>query len=136
MPFYTCICQADLLNAKQKQKIATGITDIHCDLTGAPRHFVHVIFQSYAGEDGYSGGKRSQAAFIRGSIRLGRTQQVKEQLLSQLSSLWLELCPRTRKSDLLVTLIEVPGTNAMEGGILLPHPKDDATWELEHGINH
>lgn len=128
MPFYTRICQADLLDATQKQNIAVGITDIHCELTGAPRHFVHVLFQSYAGEDGYSGGKRSQAAFIRGSIRWGRTQDVKEQLLRRLTNLWFELCPSTTKADLLVSLAEVPGTNVMEGGFLLPHPKDDAKW--------
>src|SRR5215471_14484900 len=121
MPYYTCICQADLLDATQKQNIAAGITDIHCELTGAPRHFVHVVFQFYAGEDGYSGGKRSQAAFVRGSIRAGRTQDVKEQLLRRLTDLWLELCPSTARTDLLVSLAEIPGTNAMEGGILLPH---------------
>lgn len=136
MPFYTCISKTGLLDQTQKTKLAAGITDIHCELTGAPKHFVHVFFDYYAPEDGFSGGAPSNAALVRGSIRLGRPQQLKEDLLQRLSDLWLAICPATRKEDLLVTLTEVPGTNVMEGGILLPHPKDDAEWEAKHGAAH
>jgi phenylpyruvate tautomerase PptA (4-oxalocrotonate tautomerase family) len=132
MPFYTCIFKQGLLNQLQKEKIAAGITNIHCDLTAAPRHFVHVVFEHYAEGDGFSGGLPSQAALIRGSIRAGRTQEIKEQLLQRLTDLWLQESTETNKDNVLVTLTEVPGTNVMEGGILLPHPKDDAEWEAKH----
>ena len=135
MPFYTCISKSGVLNETQKQTIAEKITEIHCDLTGAPKHFVHVFFEYYSGIDGFSGGKPSNAALVRGSIRQGRPQELKEKLLQRLTDLWLAVCPATRKEDLLVTLVEVPGTNVMEGGILLPHPKDDAEWEAKHGIS-
>jgi len=135
MPFYNCISQEGLITADQRERIALGITDIHCRLTGAPRYFVHVLFDTYSPESAYSGGTRSRAAFIRGSIRAGRTQEVKEQLLQQLTELWLGVCPRTKPADLLVTLLETPGSNVMEGGILLPHPKDDAKWLAEKGFD-
>lgn len=134
MPFYTCISKNGLLNQTQKDELATGITNIHCELTGAPRHFVHVFFDYYDGSDAFSGGQPSNAALVRGSIRLGRPQELKESLLQRLSDLWLDVCPATKKEDLLVTLIEVPGTDVMEGGVLLPHPKDDAEWEATHKI--
>lgn len=135
MPFYNCISREGLLDDEQKKRIALGITDIHCELTGAPRHFVHVLFDSYAPQNAYSGGNPSSAAFIRASIRGGRSQEVKEQLLQRLTDLWLDACPATSRADLLVSLLETPGTNVMEGGVLMPHPKDDATWMAEHGFS-
>lgn len=133
MPFYSCISKAGLLSADQKSRIAIGITDIHCDLTGAPRHFVHVVFENYAPEDGFSGGKLSNVAFIRGAVRGGRSQEIKEAMLSQFTQLWQRECPATDLHEILVSLIETPGTNVMEAGILMPHPKDDAAWLIKHG---
>lgn len=134
MPFYTCISEEGLLDDEQKERIALGITEIHCGLTGAPRHFVHVIFDTYISGNGFSGGQPSRGAFIRASIRGGRSQQVKEKLLHELTELWLAISPRTKRGDMLVSLLETPGTNVMEGGVLMPHPRDDAKWLIEHGF--
>jgi len=136
MPFYSCISKENLLSNAQKDRIAVGITDIHCQLTGAPRHFVHVVFENYAPSDGYSGGKLSNVVFIRGSVRAGRSQEVKEAMLSQFTKLWQTVSPETDLHDILVSLLETPGTNVMEGGILMPHPKDDAEWLAKHGHAH
>ncbi len=131
MPFYNCFCPNTLLSNDAKKRIAEGITDIHCGLTGAPRQFVHVIFSEYRGEDAYSAGGPSKACLVRGFIRAGRAQEVKEELLRKLSTLWMQEAG-TSPENLLVSLSENPGTNAMEGGVLLPHPKDDATWLRGH----
>ena len=39
MPFHTCIHRDGLLDDASKQTVARGITDIRCELAGAPRHF-------------------------------------------------------------------------------------------------
>lgn len=131
MPFYNCFCPASFLSNDAKKRIARGITDIHCGLTGAPRQFVHVIFSEYTSENGFSAGEPSRASLVRGFIRVGRTQEVKEELLREISELWIREAG-TPPENLLVSLSENPGTNAMEGGVLLPHPKDDEAWLREH----
>ena len=131
MPFYHCFSPAGLLDGKQKREIAAATTDIHCRLTGAPRHFVHVVHQTYDEADAFSGGTASSACLVRGFIRAGRTQEVKEALLGQLSELWTRVSGVSAE-NLLVSLAENAGTNVMEGGVLLSAPKDDAKWEAEH----
>jgi phenylpyruvate tautomerase PptA (4-oxalocrotonate tautomerase family) len=132
MPFYHCFSPAGLLDSEQKREIAVAITDIHCDLTGAPRHFVHVVHQTYDAADAFSGGEPSRACLVRGFIRAGRTQEVKEKLLRQFSELWMKVAGVSAE-NLLVSLAENAGTNVMEGGVLLSGPADDAKWEAEHG---
>ena len=134
MPFYTCIHKDGLLDDTSKQTIAQGITDIHCELTGAPRHFVHVLFDAYAPGDCYTGGAPSKVANIRGAIRLGRSQATKEAMLTRLTALWRQACPQTEMADIVVSLTENSGTNVMEGGVLLPPPKDDDAWMANHGF--
>lgn len=135
MPFYTCIHKEGTLSAHAMRAIAVGITDIHCDLTGAPRHFVHVMFQGYSSGYCYTGGEHSCVANIRGSVRAGRDQKTKEKMMEQMTELWLQVCPETERGDIVVSLAEVPATNVMEGGILLPHPKDDVAWLVANGFS-
>lgn len=134
MPFYTCVHKEGILSNEAKRSIAQGITDIHCGLTGAPRHFVHVMFQAYTASNCFSGGEDSGVANIRGSVRAGRSQEIKESMMKQFTALWLKECPTTQLGEIVVSLAEVPGSNVMEGGILLPHPKDDATWLETNGF--
>lgn len=134
MPFYTCIHKDGLLDDQRKQAIARGITDIHCELTGAPRHFVHVMFQAYAVGNCYTGGDASRVANIRGAIRLGRSQSTKEEMLQKITALWRQVSPETGMPDIIVSLTENPGTNVMEGGVVLPHPKDDSAWLTDNGF--
>jgi phenylpyruvate tautomerase PptA (4-oxalocrotonate tautomerase family) len=135
MPFYTCIHKAGIVSEESKRAIAVGITDIHCGLTGAPRHFVHVMFQDYKSGNCYSGGEDSRVANIRGSVRAGRSQETKEKMMEQMTALWRKECPETTLGDIVVSLAEVPATNVMEGGVLLPHPKDDAAWLVSNGFS-
>lgn len=44
MPLYMCNAVKGTISDHAKQMIATDITDIHCNVTGAPRSFVHVFF--------------------------------------------------------------------------------------------
>ncbi|WP_296448599.1 tautomerase family protein [Rhodoferax sp. UBA5149] len=135
MPFYTCIHKAGIMSEEAKRAIAVGITDIHCGLTGAPRHFVHVMFQDYKSGNCYSGGEDSRVANIRGNVRAGRSQETKEKMMEQMTALWRKECPETKLGDIVVSLAEVPATNVMEGGVLLPHPKDDAVWLVANGFS-
>lgn len=134
MPFYTCIHRDELLTEELKCVLARGITDVHCEMTGAPRHFVHVIFQAYRKGDGYTGGESSKVVNLRGTIRQGRSQATKEAMLERLTALCSAACPDTSLGDIVVSLTENAATNVMEGGIVLPHPQDEADWLGRHGF--
>lgn len=132
MPFYNIICPLGRPNAEEMRAIAADITEAHCLLTGAPKQFVHVIFSPYEPRAAFSGGKPSNAILVRANVRAGRTQQVKEQLLNRLTDIIkgnVSIDPK----DVLVTLMETPGTNVMEGGVLLSHPDYDSQWFALHG---
>ncbi len=134
MPFYTCIHLDGLLNDEARKNMARGITDVHCELTGAPRHFVHVIFQPYRTGDGYTGGESSKVVNLRGTIRQGRSAATKKAMLERLTELCSDICPDTSLGDIVVSLTENAATNVMEGGIVLPHPHDEAEWLSQHGF--
>ena len=44
MPLYRCSSPPEALDDERRAAIAVAITDIHCELTGAPPTFVHVQF--------------------------------------------------------------------------------------------
>ena len=43
MPTYVCVVKAGLLNNQQKQRIASAITRLHSETTGAPTWLVQVV---------------------------------------------------------------------------------------------
>ena len=44
MPIYQCAAPHGLLTADMKARVAAAITDAHVEATGAPRVFMHVLF--------------------------------------------------------------------------------------------
>ena len=69
MPLYMCNAVRGTIPEAAKQKIAADFTDIHCQITGAPRTFVHVFFFEDAPQLPVNG----KRVFLFGSIRAGRT---------------------------------------------------------------
>jgi phenylpyruvate tautomerase PptA (4-oxalocrotonate tautomerase family) len=125
--FYHCFCAKCSLTPQEKQRIAEGITEIHCNLLQTPRQFVHVIFSEYDRENAFSAGDPSRPSLIRGHLRGDRTQQQKDELLRKLSALWTTETG-THSQILLVSVAENSGAKAVESGVLLPHPKDNGSW--------
>jgi phenylpyruvate tautomerase PptA (4-oxalocrotonate tautomerase family) len=132
MPLYACFIQQGALTREQKVEIASEITRIHCDLTGAPPSFVHVRFHTTAPGDGYTGGKPAKSAVLDGSIRAGRAPEVKEKLLQELFAMYRRISG-IPEWDLVVALREIPASNVMEAGHILPEPSEEAAWFEKHG---
>jgi phenylpyruvate tautomerase PptA (4-oxalocrotonate tautomerase family) len=132
MPLYACFIQEGALTREQKAEIAAEITRIHCDLTGAPPSFVHVRFQTVPPGDGYTGGKPAKSAVLDGSIRTGRPREVTVKLLQELSTMYRRISG-IGEWDLVVALREIPASNVMEAGHILPEPNEEAAWFAKHG---
>lgn len=134
MPFYQVIVKQGSLNAAEKEALARGMTEIHCRLTGAPKHFVHVVFSYFDPADAYTAGEQSNFSFIRAAHRAGRGAELKYQLLTQMADLWQATVSGARREDLMITITETGPGNVMEGGVMLPDPKDDEAFKLRTGL--
>ncbi len=127
MAIYTCTTQEGTLSAEQRASIATEITRIHSTHTGEPASFVWVIFETVSPDSTFIGGKPAVNALIVGLFREDRSTEVKAQVLNELWSMYKNV---TGLSDdqLWVSLTEIPASNAMEFGALLPESGHEAEW--------
>ena len=131
MPFYRCIVPKDSVPFEKRQEVATAFTDIHCGSTGAPRNFVHVVFDEVAeGADS----RHPTPYYVDGGNRAGRPEDVKQQLLDDLTGAFVRI---TGVSSELVAgrIRESPASWSMEGGMVLPEPGEEGDEWYEHAAN-
>jgi phenylpyruvate tautomerase PptA (4-oxalocrotonate tautomerase family) len=119
MPLYTVMTQDGLLSAKQRDVIAAELVRIHTTAMGVPADFGHSIFPTYPRDHAYVAANHSPVASILAVIRAGHTSEEKTRLVQ---SLWKMFESETRVSDrdLSVALQEVPASQAMENGVIMP----------------
>ncbi len=128
MPLYICNSRAGTIPASARPAIANDITEIHCDVTGAPPQFVHAFFLEDApGPE--LGGRR---AVVGGSIRGGRTDEQKRAIVERIEAS-LQRHAGLAAADIAVTTSDVPASWAMEGGEVMPEPGEEAAWLAAQG---
>lgn len=133
MPFYQCQTPEGLLDEAKRVKLANEITRIHCEMTGAPKIFVHVAFAEAKRGTCYSGGEISRVSFVNATWRAGRTIELKQTFLKTVAEMWARET-RTDVKDVLVAIAELPAENAFEFGQILPNPSQDKQWLTQHGF--
>jgi len=121
MPLYICSIPADTLDARRRQQIAAAITRIHCDVTGAPATFVHVVFRD--SEPGQY--------LVFGRIRAGRSDDTKIALKRQIAEAVAEAVG-IELQKITVFTKDIPASWVMEGGTLLPEPGEEGDWLAAH----
>src|ERR1700722_18410198 len=119
MPLYTVMTQDGVLSAEQRDVIAAELVRIHTAAMNVPAHFVHSIFPTYPRNHAYAAANSAPVASILGVIRAGHTSEEKVQLVQ---ALWKMFQDNTGVSDreLSVALQEVPASQAMENGGIMP----------------
>ena len=122
MPMYTVSTKAPL-NSQVKLKVAQAITNINCELTGAPKGFVNVVFSENVPL------RRHVALNIFGNIRKGRTPEMNQELSDSLVN-EIGILSNIAKEAIEISLFEVPATWVVEGGEVLPEPgeEDKCNW--------
>jgi phenylpyruvate tautomerase PptA (4-oxalocrotonate tautomerase family) len=121
MPVYHCSIPEAQLDDAKRERIASEITRIHCERTGAPPGFAHVLFA-----------EAPAGASVVGSIRAGRSASLRAEMAGAMAeavagSLGVE------PGQVRVTLLEVPASWVMEGGAVMPEPGEEAAWLAQHG---
>jgi phenylpyruvate tautomerase PptA (4-oxalocrotonate tautomerase family) len=119
MPLYTVITQEGFLPADTKTKIAEEITRIHATVMKVPRNFVRVVFLSYPQGSGYTAGTVVPTAAVNCTLRSGHGVTEKADMLKQLWSMFQNLTG-IATDQLAVSLQEIPSSNAMEMGQIMP----------------
>lgn len=127
MPLYICNAAKGAIAPEAKANIAKDITDIHCDVTGAPPAFVHVFF--FDGEPFPLVG--DAAVQLRGSIRAGRTTEQKATMREQMTQS-VTTHAGVAADSVATELVDVPASWVMEGGDLLPEPGEEDDWLKAH----
>jgi phenylpyruvate tautomerase PptA (4-oxalocrotonate tautomerase family) len=127
MPFYQCLVPAASLSADDRSALAEAITEIHCNVTGAPRGFVNVLFVEYDPATYFTAGKPHKCSVIGASIRAGRDRETRARLLTELSQAWVSITGQDPRS-ILIALNDVDPTSIMEAGLIMPAPGEEADW--------
>jgi phenylpyruvate tautomerase PptA (4-oxalocrotonate tautomerase family) len=129
MPTYTVTGFDGGLDARKKAKIASAITRVHSETTGAPICFAQIIFNNYGRGDYFVGGAplRDQQVFVHGQIRGGRTPESKDALISQILTAVSEAA-ELDCNKVWIYLVDIPARQMVEFGHVLPEPGDEPAW--------
>jgi len=129
MPLYTAITEDGFVSDEKKVKIAKEITRIHTTVMKVPNNFVRVVFLSYPKGSGFAAGEKASTAALNCVLRSGHTEAEKTEMLQQLWSMF-QTITGIPTDQLAISLQEIPSTNAMEMGQIMPsvgHKKEAAT---------
>lgn len=132
MPVYTVTTEMGRLDQEQKEQLATGITVIHREETGAAEPLIHVLFLSYPKHSAWSSSKPGSPILVSASLRSGQSEDMRRRILHRINDL---TCKVTRISarNVVVTLFDCPSRWAMEAGMVTPEadPVAEAAWNRE-----
>jgi len=119
MPLYTVITQEHALSGEIKHKMADEITRIHVAVMKVPRNFVRVVFLHYPEGSGFAAGVEAPIAAVNCVLRSGHSTAEKSDMLLQLWSMFQKLTG-IATDQLAISLQEIPSSNAMEMGQIMP----------------
>src|SRR5262249_61214397 len=127
MPTYTVTCVEGTLDAPKRAKIASEITRIHSETTGAPAYLAQVIFTEVAPDRYFVGGGplKGHQVFVNGQIRGGRSAERKDALIAQITAAGAE-APKLPKRKGWGYTTEPRPPQRVEVGHLLPGATEQA----------
>ena len=128
MPLYRCAIREGLSSEAQRAQIAKEVVRIHCGVTGAPAIFVHAFFSERPSEELPDG----QSAFVFGTIRWGRTDEQKAEIVAELRKS-VAAALDLGESEVGVMTVDIPSKWNMEGGAIMPEPGEEEAWLAKHG---
>jgi len=124
MPFYQFTVTKGSVSAQRKAEIARAITAAHCEVTGAPADYVSCSFAEVPADNLYLAGEPIVGTRMVGLIRR-RPEPLKRELLLKLADAWSSATGEPITA-VVMFLVDVPGYQALEYGVLLPEADQDA----------
>jgi phenylpyruvate tautomerase PptA (4-oxalocrotonate tautomerase family) len=124
MPYYQFTVPAGGATLQHKAEVAAAMTKVHSEVTGAPATYVHCSFVEVPAGSIFAAGEPVSGSRMVGIIREGRSTEVRAKFIHGLADTWCEITGDTKES-LAIFIQEIPGANALEGGVLLPEITDE-----------
>lgn len=121
MPLYRCTCPEGRLTDHQRERIAQAFTDIHCELTGAPRTFVHAQFHHRAARPGHPEFE------LHAGIRAGRDDALAQRLVARCIDAVAQIA-NVSQHQIGMRTSSTPASWILEGGRVLPEPGEEDAW--------
>ena len=137
MPVYRCLIPDSSLTHDQRSAIAEAITDVHCGLSAAPRHFVQVLFlemepgSELADSHGNGTLRWETPFFVAGGNRGGRPPELKGQILAGILERFAALA-NVAPDQVSGHISEAPASWTMENGKVLPEPGQETEEWYAH----
>jgi phenylpyruvate tautomerase PptA (4-oxalocrotonate tautomerase family) len=119
MPLYTVTTQAASLDGAAKASLATKLTILHCEMSGVPKNWVHIVFHDYPAGSGFTAGEPAAAVGLTLLIRTGRSPEYKRELLTRIWEL-LQGATSAPDDQIVIGIQEVPPSQAMEMAQIMP----------------
>jgi phenylpyruvate tautomerase PptA (4-oxalocrotonate tautomerase family) len=119
VPLYTITAQAGVLSTDDKATLAAQLTEIHCEFSGVPANWVHIVFHEYPVGSGFTAGRPAATIGLTLLMRTGRSSEYKRSLLARLWPL-LQNATGAANDQIVIGLQEVPPSQAMEMGQIMP----------------
>lgn len=119
MPLYTVTTQGGSLSNNAKVELAAKLTALHCEMSGVPKTWVHIIFHEYPTGSGFTAGEPAATVALALLVRTGRSSEYKRELLKRLWDL-LQSATGAPDDQIVVGIQEVPPSQAMEMGQIMP----------------
>jgi phenylpyruvate tautomerase PptA (4-oxalocrotonate tautomerase family) len=128
MPTYICSVAPNILTDTQKSRIAAAISKRHGEATGAPSFFVQVVIDESPTKTRFLGGSPAdQHIWIRGDIRAGRSEDVRQNLMLNIMR-DVSRITSMKERDIWVYLCNLTPTDMVEYGHVLPQPGQEKAW--------
>ena len=129
MPTYTVTSVEGCLDTSKRAKIASEITRIHSETTGAPTYFAQVIFAEIAPDRYFVSGTplKGHQVFVNGQIRAGRSTESKDALIAQIT-MAVSDASKLAKRNIWVYITDLVPRQMVEFGHVLPEAGDEARW--------
>lgn len=128
MPVYQCATAMGSIDADQRRRIAEGVTTIHSEETKAPEPFIRVIFSELPRGYAYTAGEAADSVILNGSIRAGRSEEIRKRMFKRMHELLLEVTG-VSEGQIVIALMDFPSRWGMEAGFLMPDPTPEAEAE-------
>lgn len=124
MPLYRCFAAPGELDGSQRSSLAQAITEIHCELTGAPPTFVHVQFHPDRAD-------QPTPLVLHGGLRAGRSAELTQQIIERCTAALADIAA-VSTDQISMRTSETPASWIYEGGRVLPEPGEEAAWLAAH----
>ena len=130
MPTYYCISIEGRLSAQQKSNIASEVTRVHAEVTGAPAYYAQVIFDEVKPGNYFIGGEplKHDQVFVYGHIRGGRAAVDKTRMIKLMAKAIGVAAGVKDQTSVWVYVSEMPARQMIEFGHLLPEAGDEPVW--------